>query len=400
MEDPNRGKMDLEGLKKQFLKIFNNIRKIDLGKIKEIDHKRKITYLKVGLSSFMIVAIVALSFTGYKVSQAKLKAYDVYLGQYKMGTVREEAEIQEVIGRLKNDLSKTYHMDIALHEDISFEETKAKDQMLSSMEDLEKSFREKIDFQVYGYMLRVNGLEVGSLGSKEEFDDIIERIKEPYIAMMEGTELKDVRIVEEVEIVKEEMPLYKIGDPDKIYEYLVTSTEVVKTHKVEVGESLWTIARIYDLTVDDLITANQDKNPDKLQIGDEIKLIVPKPVLTVATVAEVEYIEKIKFDTETEYDKNMYKTDRKTKVAGISGEKKITANEIKYNGIIEDKEVVWEEVIKEPVTEVVVRGTKEPPKTVATGLFLMPTRGTISSRYGMRRGRMHNGLDIAAKTGT
>ncbi|MFA5577766.1 MAG: M23 family metallopeptidase, partial [Tissierellaceae bacterium] len=48
----------------------------------------------------------------------------------------------------------------------------------------------------------------------------------------------------------------------------------------------------------------------------------------------------------------------------------------------------------------VVRGTKEPPKTVATGLFLMPTRGTISSRYGMRRGRMHNGLDIAAKTGT
>ncbi len=30
----------------------------------------------------------------------------------------------------------------------------------------------------------------------------------------------------------------------------------------------------------------------------------------------------------------------------------------------------------------------------------MPTRGYISSRYGMRGGRMHRGLDIAAKTGT
>jgi len=30
----------------------------------------------------------------------------------------------------------------------------------------------------------------------------------------------------------------------------------------------------------------------------------------------------------------------------------------------------------------------------------MPTRGRISSRYGMRNGRMHRGLDIAAPTGT
>jgi murein DD-endopeptidase MepM/ murein hydrolase activator NlpD len=30
----------------------------------------------------------------------------------------------------------------------------------------------------------------------------------------------------------------------------------------------------------------------------------------------------------------------------------------------------------------------------------MPTRGSVSSRYGMRNGRMHKGLDIAASTGT
>jgi murein DD-endopeptidase MepM/ murein hydrolase activator NlpD len=30
----------------------------------------------------------------------------------------------------------------------------------------------------------------------------------------------------------------------------------------------------------------------------------------------------------------------------------------------------------------------------------MPTQGTISSRYGMRNGKMHYGIDIAAPTGT
>ena len=42
-----------------------------------------------------------------------------------------------------------------------------------------------------------------------------------------------------------------------------------------------------------------------------VKLVVPKPVLTVATVAEVEYTEKIKYETEFEYNEKMYKTEKK-----------------------------------------------------------------------------------------
>ena len=37
---------------------------------------------------------------------------------------------------------------------------------------------------------------------------------------------------------------------------------------------------------------------------------------------------------------------------------------------------------------------------MATGVFAMPTRGRFSSGYGSRWGRMHRGIDIAAKTGT
>ena len=196
------------------------------------------------------------------------------------------------------------------------------------------------------------------------------------------------------------MPLYKIGNVEDLYNYLLTSSEEIKTHTVEVGESFWTIAKIYNLSVDDLISANPDKNPEKIQIGDEVKLVVPKPVLTVATVAEVEYTEKIKYETEFEYNDKMYKTEKKTKVTGANGERKVVANEVKHNGILVEKEIVKEEILQNPTTEVIIKGTKEPPKTVATGAFSMPTRGTISSRYGMRNGRMHRGLDIAAKTGT
>ncbi len=83
-------------------------------------------------------------------------------------------------------------------------------------------------------------------------------------------------------------------DKDDLLKYIQTGTEEIRTHIVEVGgESLWTISKIYDIPVENLIEANPDKNPDELQIGDEIKLLVPKSMVTVATIEEVKYKEKL-----------------------------------------------------------------------------------------------------------
>lgn len=170
---------------------------------------------------------------------------------------------------------------------------------------------------------------------------------------------------------------------------------------MEVGESFWTIAKIYGTTVEELELANADKDPTKLKPGDEIKLLMPTSKITIATVEEVEYRENVKYDVKIEHDNNMYKNQKKVKVQGVDGESKVLANEIKHNGILVEKEILNEEVIKEPVDEIVVQGTKEVPKTVATGTFLMPTRGRISSPFGTRwGGRMHRGIDIAASYGT
>ncbi len=396
LKDPKEG---LEKFIAKFNKALDCI-KLTLQKIKNNKKFNQTKLAKIGIGSLLAVSIIAIGYKGYTDQENRLRAYNVYLDQDFLGIVRDQEEIPVIMERLQNELTSTYNVDIVLHGEISFEETKATDDLLSEEKDLEKNFKRKIDFTVNAYVLMVDGVEVGALKTRQEFEEIIDRIEMPYIELMEDNEVKDVSIVEKVEIVKKEMALSQIGDKEEIYEYLITSTEEVRTHTVEVGESLWTISKIYGLELDDLIEANMEINPDRLQIGDIVKLVVPKPVLTVATTREVEYIEKIKFESETEYDDGMYKTDRKTKVKGESGEKLVTANEIKHNGILYEKEVLMEEVVKDPVTEVIIKGTKEPPKTVALGIFQMPTRGTITSRYGMRSGRMHYGLDIGAKTGT
>jgi len=57
-------------------------------------------------------------------------------------------------------------------------------------------------------------------------------------------------------------------------------------------------------------------------------------------------------------------------------------------------------IIKEPVAQIELVGTKTPPSSAGTGDFIMPVSGTLTSKYGKRWGRTHAGIDLGAKTGT
>ena len=263
MDDPKFVGNDLSYIKCQIKKAIDYGKKIEIRKIKfdkkhftNINFKNihfKNIHIRIALVALMIISIIALCITGYRSVQLKMMAFDVYLGEDKIGIVRQKENVLPIIDDLKSELTNTYQMDISLKKDIRFEETKAKDDLITSGDDLKKEIKSKMSFLVYGYVLKVDGVEIGALKTKEEFEDIISRIKEPYIEMLqEDANIKEISILENVEIVKEEMPLYHIGDGEEIFNHLITSSEEIKVHTVEVGESFWTIAMIYNISVDDL----------------------------------------------------------------------------------------------------------------------------------------------------
>jgi murein DD-endopeptidase MepM/ murein hydrolase activator NlpD len=376
--------------------------KVPLKGIKDLVNKlsKKFNFKKM-LLGIMLAVIVSLSLAVYKINEVRTRAFIVHFGNEQIGIVRDKEQALNILEDMKQKLASTYDIDIVLNESIRFEDTHAKDDVLASNDEIRENIKSKMTFLVSGYVLLVDNEEVGATKTKEDLEDILEKLKKTYIKddEIEG-DLKEVKFVEDVKIDKRNIPLNKLKGKDELLQYIQTGTEEIKTHVVEVGESLWTISKIYDIPIDNLIAANSDRDPEKLQIGDEVKLLIPKSMITVATVEEAKYKEKVDYEVKVEYDKNMYKTEKKVKVKGSEGENEVIAKILKHNGVVVEKEIIEEKVIEAPVDELVVKGTKEVPKTVATGAFLMPTRGSISSRYGMRNGRMHKGLDIAAKTGT
>ncbi len=357
--------------------------------------------LRQALAGFMIIVMLGLGYAGYAINETNSRGFDVYLGSEKIGSTRNEEDVQTIVEFIKADLANTYKAEIVLNKDIKFEPTHVKESEILSNLEFNSIIKSEVSFFVAAHSLVVNGEELGVVKTLSDAETILDAIKEPYLANIdESSNLKEVSLLEDVNIIKKEVSYDELTSPEQLIEMIQDGGEEKRIHTIEVGENFWTIAKIYDLNPLDVEAANPDRDQLRLQPGDEINLVMPKSLITVTTVEEVEYIEDIEFEVIVETNDAMFTNEKKTKVEGVRGQTKIVANEIKHNGRLFEKEILNEEVIKEPITQVIIKGTKELPKTAATGSLMMPTRGRISSRYGSRWGRMHRGLDIAAPTGT
>lgn len=118
------------------------------------------------------------------------------------------------------------------------------------------------------------------------------------------------------------------------------------------------------------------------------------PALTVTVTKDVAREEEIPYEVEYLENKKMYEGTQKIKQKGYNGTRYIEGMVTEENGQEVQTQIVREDIISEPVTEVVEEGTKENGN--GTGKLIVPTNGGyLSSGFGQRDGRMHKGIDIA-----
>lgn len=145
----------------------------------------------------------------------------------------------------------------------------------------------------------------------------------------------------------------------------------VHIHTVQTGESLWDISRIYGIDVETIVGANQHiGNINKIKPGQELRILNTKGVIHKVSPLET--------------------LSNTSKLYGVSVKKIMEFNGLKSSRI-------------KPGDELIIPGAR--PSKLAfkggyTNEFIWPTKGPISSPFGMRWGRMHNGIDIVVGIGT
>lgn len=191
-------------------------------------------------------------------------------------------------------------------------------------------------------------------------------------------------------------------DPDEVMsskdavQLLKKGTLEEKTHIVKEGEVFGRIAAKYGLTNQQLEDINKGVTEESiLQIGQELNVLVTKPLLNVLVEKEVYKEEAVGFETEVVENSSLPKGETRVKQQGKNGKSGITYKIVEQNGKEIKKEVLDEKVISKPVKKIIEKGTKVIPSR-GTGSFTWPTNGGyISSVQGQRWGKLHKGIDIA-----
>ena len=164
------------------------------------------------------------------------------------------------------------------------------------------------------------------------------------------------------EIKKEETTFGKRYEPQLI--------DQVKVHKVRSGETLWDIAHKHDLNIDSLIGANNISNMNSIKPGQEFKILPVKGII--------------------------YRVSPGESVGSIARKFEIKEETIMKDNNIEDASGLKID------QKLILRGAK-PEFSYQDRLdqkFMYPINTRITSYYGPRWGRIHEGLDFAAPMGS
>lgn len=144
----------------------------------------------------------------------------------------------------------------------------------------------------------------------------------------------------------------------------------VKVHKVRSGETLWDIAHKHGLNIDSLIGANNISNMNSIKPGQEFKILPVKGII--------------------------YRVSPGESLGSIARKFDIKEDTVMQDNNIEDASSL------EVDQKLILRGAK-PEFSYQDRLdqkFMYPINTRITSYYGPRWGRIHEGLDFAAPMGS
>ncbi len=222
--------------------------------------------------------------------------------------------------------------------------------------------------------------------------------EEYFEAVVTGIELDESIVIAEALVEEEEI----LGIDDAL-ELITKENQKKKIYKVERGDIPATIAKKNDMTEERLYQLNEGlrENSTRIQIGQELTVMVPEPEITVTTEEKVIYTERIQHENDYVSDDSLFVGAHEVLKEGEDGVLEVRAVVKKVNGRVISKEIIEETVIREPVKGKLSKGTKRLPITTATGNFEWPVlHFRFTSGFGYRWGRLHKGIDLANSIGT
>ena len=318
----------------------------------------------------------------------------------KLGVIAEEdafdaaqKEMQERITYVEGNEKVVISPKFSVQLIDSTEDVVAPEQLADKMiENSESSL-----IEAYGFY--INDTFFGAVSDKTS----IERTLEGLLSTYSAPGVKSLRFKDDVQF-KEGLYLSdSLVDSSAIISQVTSFTSADRYYTIVKGDSPILIANKCGIDYDTMKQLNPTIE-QRCMIGDQVRLTVAQPYLSVEVIKEETYEEYVDYEIEKTDDSSLYKGISEIDVRGVQGVDSVTAEVVYENGIETSRTILSTTRVSDPVTERVRIGTKSPKPSAGTrisgnGIYSWPVAGGYISAY-MGDGRGHKGIDIAAPRGT
>ena len=357
----------------------------------------------------MAVCLVVAVMIGVPMWQARtVKAARVYIDGREAGLVQDVQAVEQAFAAYKEQVQRETEGQMVVDAQLTVEPVAVSNLHVMDAQQVAQQVEAVAQPKSRAAVVAVGDQTAVAVQTEEEAQWVVDQLLEPYKAERSGETVESAAFVEEVTVEQSNVSPEDIRDKEtalSLMRYGATPDQV-QSYTVQQGDTLSEIAQEYGVRTSDLRAANpQLVSADMIDIGDELSISKSKGLVNVQTVVEKRTQDTIDFETEYQDDADMLTTQKKVIQEGEKGTREVVAEITYVNGIEVSRNVLSETVTKQPVKQIVARGTKKASDqavnaSASSSGFLFPTQGRISSRFGQRWGRLHAGLDIANVVGT
>lgn len=327
-------------------------------------------------------------------------AYQVSVNGEAVGLVGSRQSVEAAVGRVEDRASDILGYDYTLSQEINYTRRLALREDQIPLSQVETYLFDQIGEVMKSSVVTVNGEMLGAVDDAPALEAMLDSIKAPYV----NENTVSAEFAEPFAVTREYTPTASLREVSELKAVLTSNTMEQVDYTVQAGDTFSDIANSRGLLVEELAVLNPEVSIDSLQIGQVLTVSQAVPFLSVRTVDHVTYDGPVPFPVEEVPDGTLYKGDSRILTEGVDGFATYTADVTFLNGEEQERVILSSDVHTEPVTQVVAVGTKPRPRTMATGSFIWPLSGRITSGFGGRNifgsYSFHSGLDIGAPYGT
>ena len=397
-------------------------------------------YKKLSIIAVVVLVLSLFLVTGFTLKRQNTHTvYRVYLKGKSLGIIKSKDSLEKYINQKQAEIKEKYNVKkvyIPSDLDIVKEITYANN--LTSVEKIYNKIKGISPFTISGYAVTIKGLDKKDSSNngqkikgknqtiyildKKIFSNSVNSIVKSFIPEDEynaffndtqkeiedtGKIIENIYIENTITIRKQKVPVdQKIYlDEKELSKYLLFgTTEEQQKYVVKAGDTIEDVAFENKMSTEEFLISNPSISNAKslLYAGQEVTLGILKPQFNVVEKDYVVIHSEKKFTTETRYDDSQYVGYVAVQQKGSNGLDRVAQSITKINGETTSITPAGTEVIKEPITEIIIKGGK---KSMYNGYgTVIPTKGewgwpascsSISSPFGYRWGMLHDGTDIA-----